>query len=68
MRTKYRVTSNDQLPISPTDFETFEDADNAVGEFADKYQPQGYYKRADGLKIPVGVIPRYCTIEERRTR
>ncbi len=68
MRTKYRVIGPDQLPIFPTDFDTFEDADSAIGEYAAKYEVQGHYRRADGLKIHVGVIPRYCTIEEHRTR
>lgn len=61
---KFLVIGPDGVADRPEPYDTIEQAQAAIQEFAERYAPQGYYATASGIPIPVSMIPDCCDIEE----
>ena len=60
---KFVVSSPDGLDLAMGQtFKTRELAETAITDWVVRYERQGYYKAADGQRIPLSELPNHCTI------
>jgi hypothetical protein len=59
---RYDVVSPDGLPISPEPFDSFAEAEQALGLWCLRFAGQGFYSSVDG-RIPLGQLSACCRIE-----
>ena len=59
----YLIFSPDNLPISPDDFATLQEAKDALAAFVRQYTPQGFYLTAEHDRIPLDKLERRCSIQ-----
>lgn len=63
LKPPFIVMGPDDMPISPTEFPTFDEAKDAVRAFVESYAHQGYYSTASRQHIPLDELPHHCLIK-----
>jgi hypothetical protein len=59
----FKVLSPDGLPIAACTYPSSEAAQSAIRRWVKRFEPQGYYATASGIRIPIDLIHANCRIE-----